>query len=146
MTEGPSIRRFSIDRYDDLISLWDLSGLPYKMNGRDSRSSIESEIKDERCHFLLAFDGPELVGSVIATHDGRKGWINRLAVHPDHRMKGLARTLLEEAEKRLSDQGVGIFACLIEGWNGSSVDVFEHLGYSEFKGVKYFTKRACEDI
>ena len=38
------------------------------------------------------------------------------------------------------------FACLIEGDNPESMEVVEHLGYREFEGVRYFTKRTHPDI
>ena len=51
--------------------------------------------------FIGAFADGKLVGIVVATHDGRKGWINRLAVHPDYRRRGIAKKLIEEAEEYL---------------------------------------------
>jgi len=79
--------------------------------------------------YLGAFDGHRLVGAVLGTHDTRKGWINRLAVHPDYRRRGIARRLVRFAERELRKQGLEMFAALIEPRNAASEAVFRHLGY-----------------
>jgi ribosomal protein S18 acetylase RimI-like enzyme len=137
----PVLREFRPDDYDNLIALWDESRLPYKPHGRDKRDRIEREITKPNAIFLVAEADRKLVGSVLATHDGRKGWINRLAVTPALRQRGIARMLLAEAENRLSKQGIEIVACLVEDWNVDSARFFEKLGYNRFDGITYFTKR-----
>ena len=54
--------------------------------------------------------------------------------------------MVEEVERRLNERGIGIFACFIEDWNIDSMKVFEKLGYTEFKGIKYYTKRKYPEI
>ncbi len=132
--------------YNSLINLWEAANLPYKSNGRDSRESIEKEVKNGICQFLFAKLGDEYIGSALITHDGRKGWINRVVVLPDHRNKGIARKLVEAGEQWLKEQGIGIFACQIEGYNDDSFEVFKKMGYVPFEGIRYLTKRVHPDI
>ena len=87
------IRPFQLDDYDKLISLWDESELPYRPNGRDSRDKIENELKFECTVALVAEHEGKLIGSIWGTHDGRKGWLNRLAVAPEFRDRGIAKCL-----------------------------------------------------
>ena len=135
------IREFNISDYSQIIKLWKEAKLPYKPNGRDSRENIEKELQKGCCIFLVAENENKIVGSVLGTNDGRKGWINRLAVKIEYRKKGLASQLLEEVEKRFNDLGIGIIACLVEDDNPDSLKVFSKFGYSEFKGMHYLTKR-----
>src|SRR5213078_1926497 len=79
------IRRLRFSDYDDLIALLKISGMEPRTRGRESRAAIASQLRISRNRYLGAFDGGRLVGVVLGTHDGRKGWINRLAVHPDYR-------------------------------------------------------------
>ena len=46
-----------------------------------------------------------IVGVVLGTYDGRRGWILRLAVHPDQRRQGFATRLVQEVERRLAALG-----------------------------------------
>jgi ribosomal protein S18 acetylase RimI-like enzyme len=91
--------------------------------------------------FLLgAFEGEELVGVALATDDGRKGWINRIAVLPDRRRAGTARALIRASEAAFHERGIGIVACLIEDGNRPSLDLFESAGYEVRRDVVYLRK------
>jgi ribosomal protein S18 acetylase RimI-like enzyme len=135
------IREFRIEDYDRLIALWKEAGLGYRPRGRDSRRRIEAELKTGTSIFLVAEMDSKLVGSVIGTHDGRKGWINRLAVHPSYRRRGLAKKLMAEVEKRLSQVGLEVIAGLIEQGNTASLQLFQSLGYERAPEIVYLSKR-----
>jgi ribosomal protein S18 acetylase RimI-like enzyme len=143
---GLIIRSFRIEDYDPVVSLWKRSRLPYKPSGRDARKRIARELEGSSAVFLVAELKGKLVGSVFATHDGRKGWINRLAVAPSCRRQGIAARLVEEAERRLAGQGIEIVACLIEDWNADSKRFFQSIGYQRFDEISYFTKRKHPDV
>jgi len=140
------IRKFTMDDYEAVISIWKACNLPYKPNGRDSRKSIENEIDKGIAGFFVAETASKIIATVLATHDGRKGWINRLAVLPAYRKSGLARKLVEMAEEELHNAGISIIACLIEDGNQVSLDVFSKLGYINFIGMHYLTKRKHPDV
>ncbi len=143
MAADVKIRRFRIEDYDALIALWDEARLSYRPKGRDRRDKIEKEIRHSNAVFLVAEANDKLVGSVFGTHDGRKGWINRVAVSPACRKQGIGARLVKEAEKRLEDLGIEIIACLIEDRNTVSRAVFERLGYKRHTDITYFSKRKC---
>jgi len=138
---GMLIRELSIDDYAALISLWEKAGLPYKPEGRDSKENIKRQIGQDCSIYLVAEIDGKIIGSVLATHDGRKGWINRIAVAPEYRKRGIAAKLVEEVENRIRQLGIDIIACLVEDWNTSSMEVFEKLGYTKHRDIIYFTKR-----
>ena len=135
------IRNFRIEDYDRLTTLWKEAGLSYRPRGRDSRRRIEAELKTGTSIFLVAEMDGKLVGSVIGTHDGRKGWINRLAVHPSYRRRGLAEKLVAEVEKQLSAVGLEVIASLIEQGNTASLQLFQGLGYERMSDIVYLSKR-----
>jgi len=135
------IREFSIKDYDSLIKLWNNAQLPFKPKGRDKRDKIEYGLKQGRDIFLVAEINGKLVGSVFGTHDGRKGWINRLAVSPEFQRQNIAKKLIAEVEERFSEIGINIIACLVEDWNTKSLQVFEKLGYKNHSDIVYFSKR-----
>ena len=135
-----------MEDYDDVIALWEETVLPYKPRGRDARERISREIEQPNCIFLVAEMDGRVVGTVLGTHDGRKGWINRLAVLPEYQRKGIGKTLVEEVERRLMDMGIEIIACLVEAWNTSSLKFFEQLGYMKHEDIIYHTKRKHPDV
>ena len=141
-----SISQYRPGDYDRLVDIWQQAGLPFKARGRDSRERIEAEIRLDCNQFLFAQIEGRYVGALLVTHDGRKGWINRVAVLPEFRKKGVARQLIASAEKWLDEQGIGIYACQVESYNEDSLEVFIKLGYVPFEGIHYLTKRKFPDI
>jgi len=139
------IRPMQPEDYDDLIALWNAAGLDYRPNGRDRREKLAREIAGPTSVFLVAESEGRMVGVVLGTHDGRKGWINRLAVAPSHREQGIGRALVEAAEERLEGLGIGIITCLIEDWNEGSLAFFERIGYVRHPDIVYLSKRRSPD-
>lgn len=139
------LRKLTIADYDRLINLWGDAGLPYRPFGRDAREKIETEMRRADTAFLGIFEDSRLIAAGLATYDGRKGWVNRVAVHPDERHRGLAAEIVAACEQFLESHGAEIIACLIEDWNLPSMALFAKLGYLHDPGVEYFSKRHSED-
>lgn len=140
-----TIREFRIEDYEQVIELWQKAHLPHKPKGRDTKEEIERELRARNTIFLIAEEEGKLIGSIFGTHDGRKGWINRVATAPAYRGKGIAHTLVSEAEKRFRKMGIKIIACLIEDWNTESMVFFKKIGYTKHNNILYFTKRENPD-
>ena len=102
------IRSFGEDDYPAVISLWEQTGIPCKPRGRDSKEKILEELSNPGTLFLVAEKEGDIIGSVLATHDGRKGWINRLSVVPRLQHLGIATRLLKEAEDENGVRLVGM--------------------------------------
>lgn len=140
------VRELRLEDYDALAALWREAGLPYRPEGRDAREAIARQLKERTAVYLVAEVAGTIVGAVLGTHDGRKGWINRLAVLPAYGRRRVGAQLLAEAERRLAALGIEIFACLVEDWNDGSKGFFEKSGYKPFQGVSYYTKRKYGDV
>jgi ribosomal protein S18 acetylase RimI-like enzyme len=129
------------------MSVWQRAGLhSIRAKGRDSRDAFARQFA-RGTHTIIGLElSGELIGVVLATHDGRKGWINRLAVLPEYRRQGYASRLVAEAERLLRAQGMTVIAVLIEPGNDVSLVLFTELGYVEPPdGMYYLTKRDSED-
>ena len=135
------IRSLTPEDYDSLITLWEKSQLPYRSEGRDSRASIQKQIEEYPDLFLGAFLNNGLIGAVIASFDGRKGWINRLAVSPECRRQGVARELINAAENALKKRGASVIGALIFETNEKSLNFFEKVGYTIHDDIRYVSKR-----
>ena len=146
MKGQPSFREFTIADYDTLIAIWKAADLPYRPTGRDSKEKIAEEIKSDRNIFLAYEINGKAVGVLLITDDGRKGWLNRLAVLPEYCNQGIGTSLIREAEKILEEKGLGIITCLIEDYNQNSRDFFQKLGYVEHKEIIYYAKRLYPEV
>jgi ribosomal protein S18 acetylase RimI-like enzyme len=141
------IRTLTIDYYDAIIELWKQAGLPFKPKGRDSRQQMKRQMKAFPEFFIGAFHYGKLVGVVIGSYDGRmKGWINRLAIDPEYRRKGIAQQLIKAIEGSLGRHGAAIFCALIETSNEESLGLFQKMGYVPHQEIVYTTKRKSKDV
>ena len=141
----PNLRHLTVDDYDAIIRLWKEAGLEsVRLQGRDSHDAFAAQLAAGQRVIGLE-DAGQLIGAVLVTHDTRKGWINRLAIHPDHRRKGYATELIAAAERELREMGFQIFAVLIEGDNNASQEMFAREGYKALD-IVYMSKRTSNDV
>ncbi|HEY3420512.1 MAG TPA: GNAT family N-acetyltransferase [Methanomassiliicoccales archaeon] len=140
------VRKAVKEDYDIIIALWTNAGLHHKPYGRDSRENLEREMTDPEVDFLVALEGNHIIGSIIGTNDGRKGWVNRLAVDLDHRGMGIAEDLVEMMEDRFRSRSLKIFSCLINAENGPSRSLFERIGYDRHPEVLYYSKKIDPEV
>jgi ribosomal protein S18 acetylase RimI-like enzyme len=143
---GLIIRKAGQEDYDDIISLWTSAGLHHQPGGRDSRSNLEREMSDPEVDVLVAILGNRMIGTVIGTNNGRKGWVNRLAVDPEYRGEGVATALVKKVEDRFKARSLKIFSCLINAENEPSRLLFERMGYDRHPEVIYYSKKIEPDI
>ncbi len=140
------IRRLAIDDYDAMLRVWALAGLPIKPNGRESRSMIKAEIGRDHCAFFGVFDGDRMIAMIIVQFDGRRAWINRLAVDPDYRGRGLALELIAKGEEFLAQFGEHLVCALVEDVNTPSMELFERAGFVCMDEIKYWSRRPRSDL
>ena len=131
--------------YHAMIALFQIAGMNPKTRGRDSPRSFSEQLRRNRRSYLGAFDGDRLLGVVLGTHDTRKAWINRLAVHPDYRRRSIAARLVRACERVLREQGLKMFAALIEPENRASEAFFRSLGY-EILPIHYARKKLRDSV
>ena len=86
-----------------ILELWRLAGaFPSRT---DDEKSICSLIARDPHALLVAEDGEEVVGSLIAGFDGWRGTLFRLAVLPERRRSGIGRALVAAGERSLQERG-----------------------------------------
>ena len=139
------IRSLSVAEYDAVIELWKRAGLPFKAKGRDGREHMSKELRENPDLFLGAYEEEELIGVIVGTDDGRKGWINRLAVLPEYRHVGVARALIASCEEAFRKRGRRIICRLVED-NFESLELFKKAGYVKHNDIFYLSKREDEDV
>jgi N-acetylglutamate synthase len=127
--------------YEEILELWRRAGLTIRAEGRDSPGAFARQLGWGVQRVAGLREGNRLVAVAVLTHDGRKGWINRLAVDPAHRRHGLAQQLIAEAERWFTQElGLEVWAALIERENTASQTLFDRLGYGRHDLV-YVSKR-----
>ena len=80
--------------------------------------------------FLTGLVDGLIVASVMAGYEGHRGWINYLAVHPDHRRMGYANLMMDEAEKLIRKAGCPKINLQVRSSNKDVIEFYESIGYT----------------
>ena len=142
------IEKLSLEEYPLIIELWNKAGLPTRPEGRDHPDEIKKQIESDKIAFfgIILEENSKLIGVVLLTDDGRKGWINRLAIDPEYRGKGFAKKLISFSEEYFYKKGIEVWCALIEDYNKESMNLFQSTDYVFHKDIFYFSKRTRKDV
>ncbi len=80
--------------------------------------------------FLVGEVDGEIVACVMAGYEGHRGWLNYLAVSPEHRHRGWARAIVDEAERRLRAAGCPKINLQVRTSNRGVIEFYSKLGYA----------------
>lgn len=114
--------------FDGVKSLW-LEAFPDDPPWNAAEVAILAKVKAQPDLFVLAVDGTEVAGSIMAGYDGHRGWIYAVAVRKTHRASGLGSTLIREAERRLEALGCVKINLQVRASNAGVVAFYQRLGY-----------------
>ena len=129
MTESFLVTTAELSDLPALVNFWKLAG-ENDARPQDSVEVVRNLIsRDPDAILLVKIDGL-VVGSVIAGWDGWRAHLYRLAVQPDYRRRGIARSLLDVAEGRLRELGAGRFDAMVLEGNDLGAAAWAGRGYS----------------
>jgi len=113
---------------DAVLALWEV-GRTAHATTEDRHVDVERVLDQEPGALIVAEDDGAIVGTVIAGSDGWRGSLWRLAVHPDHRRRGLGKQLVRAAEERLHALGIPRVQALVGGDDEDAAAFWTSAGY-----------------
>lgn len=130
---------FTMELYDNVLALWQqCEGVG--ISGADSRDSIRSYLDRNPGMSFVATDGGNVVGAALAGHDGRRGYIYHLAVHPDYRREGLGRQLADRCLQALKSSGIQKCHILVFNDNAHGIAFWESIGWTTRSDIGVISK------
>lgn len=121
------IRPFEPRDEESVVQLWIDCGLVVPWNNPES--DIQRKLKVQPELFLVACSSSQIVATVMAGYDGHRGWINYLAVHPNHQRTGIGRRMMDEAEIRLRAAGCPKINLQVRSTNANVIEFYKRIGY-----------------
>lgn len=125
-----SIRPFALRDTESVIALWQATGLTRSWN--NPHLDIQRKLTVQPELFLVAVDGHDLVGTVMAGYDGHRGWLYYLAADPKRRGEGIGRDLVSAAEEALLELGCPKVQLMVRPDNQDVLGFYDTLGYERF--------------
>ena len=110
-----------------------------------SENSVASELKNPLSLWLVALDGETVVGYVGSQSVEGEADMMNVAVHPEHRRRGIARMLINELTDALAKQGVHSLALEVRSSNAPAIALYEQLGFSQVGRRPNYYRNPKED-
>ena len=134
-----TIRPMTMDDYDNAYAVWVAcqNGLN---NLDDSREGMARYLKRNPNTSFVAEDNGEFAGVILCGHDGRRGIIQHMSVHPAFRRRGIAHKLVQAALNALKAEQINKVLLVAfkknEGgnafWEAEGFTLREDLNYRNF--------------
>lgn len=138
-----NIRPFEPRDEAAVTALWHACGLirPWNDPAKDiaRKRTVQGEL------FLVAEMADAVIGCAMFGYDGHRGWVNYLAVAPDHQRRGIARALMAMGEERLTALGCPKLSLQVRSGNRAVVEFYHRLGYTT-DDVVSLGKRLIPDV
>lgn len=92
------IRAITIKDHEQLILFWKEN---YFVNELDEHEPFRLFLEKNPNLSFLAEENGEIIGTVLGSFDGRRGYIQKLVVRKDHQKKGLGKQLIGKVISKL---------------------------------------------
>jgi ribosomal protein S18 acetylase RimI-like enzyme len=124
-----SIQEMALSDYEEIYNLWrESAGL--ELSVADSKESIARFLERNPGLSFVARDGDLLVGAVLCGHDGRRGYIDQLAVRASHRRQGIGRNLVARCLYNLIQTGIRKWHLFVLDENDEAIAFWDKLGWA----------------
>ena len=121
------VRPFRIEDEADVIALWKACGLVTPQNNPHLDIVRKMNVNPE--WFLVGELDGRVVASCMAGYEGHRGWINYLAVHPQHQRQGFAKQLMLHVEELLRAAGCPKINLQVRATNTAVLAFYERIGF-----------------
>lgn len=128
-SDGTYLRPIYLDDLSEMMALWRAAAL--QISPTDSEQGLRRHLalSGHLAWALCAVDG-RIIGTLLGSDDGRRGWINHLAIHPDAQGKGYGHRLIQAVTMRLKAQGCEKVNLLVRQANQQVVPFYEKIGFT----------------
>jgi ribosomal protein S18 acetylase RimI-like enzyme len=119
------VRAASAADVGDILAIWTAAGAHPTIT--DTAEAVARLIDEQPGALLVAEVGAQVAGTLIAAWDGWRGNLYRLAVLPSQRRRGIGRTLVMDAARRLRERGVQRVSALVVADDAPALDFWDSL-------------------
>lgn len=99
------IREMTIADYEEVYQMWQTTS-KRALSKADEKPQMERYLKHNAGMSQVAVIDGKIVGTVLAGHDGRRGFIHHMAVMPEYRRKRIGHSLAERAIEKIRSEGI----------------------------------------
>ena len=136
------IRAFQANDEAAVVALWRACDLTRPWN--DPHKDIARKLRAQPELFLVGQWQGQIIASAMFGYEGHRGWLNYLAVLPEHQRKGHAKALMAHGEALLLALGCPKINLQVRASNAQVLAFYQTLGYRDDEVVS-MGKRLIRD-
>lgn len=99
------IREMTIADYEEIYEMWQIT-TKRALSEADEKSQIQRYLERNKGLSQVAVVDGKIVGTVLAGHDGRRGFIHHMAVMPEYRRHHIGQRLACTAIEKIKAEGI----------------------------------------
>ncbi|WP_246624684.1 GNAT family N-acetyltransferase [Oceanobacter mangrovi] len=135
----------NINDYDALLQLWQQTD-GISIRTADSRAGVSRYLdRNPGLSFVIERDG-ELLGSLMAGHDGKRGYLQHLAVASAWRGNGFGRLLVQTCLAALQQQAIDKSHVFVFKTNPGGQAFWQHLGWQQRQDLEVYSYTSGTDL
>jgi N-acetylglutamate synthase len=122
------ITSMTIDHYDEVYEFWkSVEGIG--LSKTDSRENIRKFLnRNENLSFVATIDNT-IIGTILGSHDGRRGYLHHLAVDLNYRSNGIGKSLVLKCLERFKEIGLDKSHIFVFIDNKHAIKFWDRMGY-----------------
>jgi ribosomal protein S18 acetylase RimI-like enzyme len=133
-----TVRSMTIEDYNEAVQLWRNTEW-ISLSDTDAREPMKLFLGRNPGLSLVVRDGDKLIGTILCSHDGRRGYLHHLAVDKRYRRQGIGSDLVQRCLTALAKEG--IIKCNIyfleenqagmAFWERNGFELLSHFGWMQ---------------
>lgn len=132
------IRLMTAGDYEAVHDLWmTIKGFAIR-SVDDSKEGVERFLKRNPTTSVVAETDGKVVGAILCGHDGRRGCLYHVCVHPDYRRQGIGRSMVVFCMNALKEEKISKVSLIAFTANDIGNAFWKTMGWTKREDLNYY--------
>lgn len=140
-----TIRIMQISDYEQVIALWGKTE-NLSLRDSDSKENIAAYLERNPGLSFVALSEETVIGAALVGTDGRRGYLQHLAVSEQCRGQGIGRLLVQQVTEALAKAGISKTHLFVYQSNRNAQYFYENLGWFPRDEIRMYSYNSSENL
>ncbi len=132
------VRSMTIADYEEVYGLWTrIKGFAMR-SVDDSKEGVGRFLKRNPKTSVVAVEDGKVVGAILCGHDGRRGCMYHVCVHPEYRRRGIGKEMVVFAMRRLQEEEISKVSLIAFTSNDIGNAFWNTIGWTRREDLNYY--------
>lgn len=132
------IRAMTLNDYEKVYELWmKIKGFAIRSID-DSKEGVERFLNRNPGISVVAEEDGKIIGAILCGHDGRRGCMYHVCVDPEHRLKGIGKSMVVFAMEALKKEKINKVSLIAFTKNDIGNAFWKEIGWTKREDLNYY--------